>query len=124
MSNPSKAKGSEIPQVILPYPPSSNRLWIRTRNGMTRSAEYKQWIEDCQILTIKHRHGKVDGPYALSIVAHRPDRRRRDIDNLIAPVCDGLMHSAITPDDSLCQWVYASWEDAKPEIPIVRVTLK
>lgn len=111
-------------ELILPYPPSSNRLWIRTHHGMTRSAAYKSWIEECIILTIKHRHKGVDGPYGLSIVAERPDKRRRDIDNLIAPVCDGLMHSAITPDDSLCQWIQASWSDAKPAVPIIRAVLR
>jgi Holliday junction resolvase RusA-like endonuclease len=91
---------------------------------MARSTKYKDFIEECQIMTIAERFRPVEGPYAVSIIAERPDKRRRDIDNLIAPVMDALMHSAVTPDDSLCQWVYASWDDAKPNIPIVRVTLK
>ena len=55
------------------------------------------------------RPGGIKGPYALSILAKRPDKRRRDIDNLIKPISDLLMTVGVIEDDSDCDLVSARW---------------
>jgi crossover junction endodeoxyribonuclease RusA len=37
---------------------------------------------------------------ALTIAAYPPDRRKRDLDNLLKPLIDALMHAGAFPDDS------------------------
>jgi crossover junction endodeoxyribonuclease RusA len=38
---------------------------------------------------------------SLEVYAHPPDRRRRDIDNILKCLCDGLQHAGVYEDD--CQ---------------------
>jgi crossover junction endodeoxyribonuclease RusA len=45
----------------------------------------------------------------LAIEAVRPDKRRRDIDNLIKPVSDLLCSIGVIEDDSYCEKVSAEW---------------
>ena len=40
-----------------------------------------------------------------------PDRRARDIDNMIKPVSDALVAAGVVSDDSLCESVSAKWAD-------------
>jgi crossover junction endodeoxyribonuclease RusA len=38
-------------------------------------------------------HTPLTGPLKLTIRAHRPDNRRRDIDNILKPLLDALAHA-------------------------------
>lgn len=42
----------------------------------------------------------IKGPLKLTIVYHRPDLRRRDIDNLQKGLLDSLTHAGVYEDDS------------------------
>jgi len=39
------------------------------------------------------------GRLALTIIVHPPDRRRRDLDNVLKGVLDALQHSGLIADD-------------------------
>lgn len=96
-------------QLTIPYPPSANRLWVRARKGMRMSDQYRIWINEA-LWTIKaQRPGKIDGPYKLAIHAPRPDKRARDIDNLIKPISDALECAGVVRNDSDCEMVTARW---------------
>ena len=110
--------------LILPYPPSSNSLWVRTHRGMRRSDEYLSWIEQVQWESIQRKWPQIDGPFGCHITAHRPDKRKRDINNLIDAPLDALQHCGVIENDCLAQWVRAEWADAQTEVPIISVTLK
>ena len=45
------------------------------------------------------------GNLAVSIEAFPPDRRRRDIDNLLKALGDSLQHGGAFPDDSQIVWL-------------------
>lgn len=96
-------------QLALPHPPSANRLWIRAKKGMRKSEAYCAWLEKAGWLAKSQRPGKIEGPYKLSIHAPRPDRRQRDIDNIIKPVSDLLQAIGVIENDSLCEMVCARW---------------
>lgn len=96
-------------KLHLPYPPTANHIWIRAKKGMRKSDAYTLWLNDAGWLAKSQRPGKVIGSYLLSIDAARPDKRKRDIDNLIKPVSDLLMKVGVIADDSLCAEVRARW---------------
>lgn len=110
-------------ELVLPYPPSANRLWTRTRRGMRRTDEYKSWIEECQLATIRQRGKPIESHYCLNVVADRPDKRRRDLDNLLKPVSDGLVHSGVIPDDHMCVAIQAAWDDCPELFETIKVRL-
>lgn len=95
----------------LPYPPSLNGIWRGGKGGRHYlSPKYKAWRDEAAMLAKAQTRGKrIAGPFAVQINARRPDKRRRDIDNLIKPVLDLIASVHITDDDSECQYVEAQW---------------
>ena len=105
-------------ELTLPYPPSANHLWIRARKGMRKSNTYVAWLMLAGIEARKQKPGKIDGHYKLSLNAARPDKRLRDIDNLIKPVSDLLVSIGVIKDDSACEMVTARWVTAGEGITV------
>lgn len=96
-------------ELHLPYPPSANRLWRKSRHGMYRDKKYQQWLEDAAKAARDQRPGAVFGRYKLSIQAVRPDRRKRDLDNLLKATSDLLVSVGVIEDDSDCDMIVARW---------------
>jgi crossover junction endodeoxyribonuclease RusA len=95
----------------LPYPPSVNGIWRGGKGGRHYlSAKYKNWREAAGLMVNVQAKGKrIAGPFAVEIQASRPDKRRRDIDNIVKPILDLLASMGVTPDDSECQMIHAEW---------------
>jgi len=95
----------------LPMPPSTNSIWRGGKGGRHYlSLKYKNWRTEAGLLVNTQAKGKrIAGPFAVQIDAFRPDKRRRDIDNLIKPVLDLIAHHGVTDDDCECQSVEARW---------------
>ena len=98
--------------LTLPFPPSANRLWRYGNGHPYKSGEYNDWLIEAGAAARKQKPGKVDGPYKISILATRPDKRRRDIDNLIKPISDLCQSIGIVKNDSDCELVSARWVTA------------
>jgi crossover junction endodeoxyribonuclease RusA len=96
----------------LPYPPSANHLWRRARKGMMLSERYENWLAEAGWTAKAQRPGRILGRYKLSIHALRPDKRRRDLDNIIKPISDLLKSVGVIEDDSLCEMITARWVTA------------
>jgi crossover junction endodeoxyribonuclease RusA len=106
--------------VELPFAPSVNRLWRMGRGKkMYKSKVYEDWIGVCRVLIYKGKHIPIMGHYQLTIEAVRPDKRRRDIDNLIKAVSDVLQDTGLIEDDCLCQEVTAKWVKEGPEMRVI-----
>src|SRR6187549_592525 len=93
----------------LPYPPSANKLWTRTRRGMRRTDAYLTWLEEAGWMAREQRQKPLHGLYKLSIQAVRPDKRRRDLDNIIKPTSDLLQYTKLVDDDCHCELISARW---------------
>lgn len=107
--------------VTLPYPPTANMMWRHVGKKVLRSAQYEKWRSACATIIRAETRGRgIAGPYAMTMLVGRPDRRRRDIDNLIKPVGDVLVLAGAVADDSDCQGIEARWVDS---LEGVRVTL-
>jgi hypothetical protein len=61
---------------------------------------------------------QVLGKYKIMIRVLRPDKRRRDIDNLSKAACDFLQYAKIIEDDCLCEAIYCKWVISGPEFRI------
>lgn len=96
-------------RLTLPYPPSANHMWVRARRGIRLSDDYAAWLALAWAHVKSQRPPKIDGAYKLSIYATRPDKRVRDIDNIIKPISDLLKKANVIRDDSDCEMVSAQW---------------
>ena len=96
--------------VTLPYPPSANAMWRHVGRKVLRSREYEAWRAHCSLIIRRVTGGgRLDGPYAMTVMVGRPDRRRRDLDNTLKPVGDVLVLAGAVEDDHHCQRIDASW---------------
>jgi crossover junction endodeoxyribonuclease RusA len=100
-----------VSTLTLPYPPSANRLWRNLKGRTVKSQVYREWLALAGALAMSQRQKAVQGKYRLTVLATRPDNRRRDLDNLIKPVSDLLKAVGLIEDDSLAQEIRIGWSD-------------
>lgn len=94
----------------LPHPPSVNGIWRGGKNGFYKSRNYKAWESEAGWAVREQARGKrIGGPYAVQIDLRRPDKRKRDLDNIIKVLLDLLKNLHVTDDDSECQSIEAKW---------------
>lgn len=86
----------------LPWPPSLNRYWRNVGKGKTLISEDGRKYRGAVALAVKpqQRHLFADGPICVHIEAHPPDKRRRDLDNMLKAVLDALAKTEVFGDDS------------------------
>ena len=87
-------------ELELPWPPSVNHYYRHVGHRVLISREgraYRQTV--CSILR-KIDARMLDGPIVMMIDAHPPDRRRRDLDNILKCILDSLQHGQMYRDDS------------------------
>lgn len=85
----------------IPYGPSVNTYWRSIGRGRVliseRGREYRKAVVQAlalQSFTIR------TGLLSFRAVFYPPDRRRRDLDNVLKAVCDSLKHAGVYLDDS------------------------
>lgn len=86
--------------VELPYPPSINTYWrhVGTRTIISRRGRaFRETV--CSILAAAGVVPLV-GPLIVEIAIFPPDRRRRDVDNVLKSLLDALQHGRAYLDDS------------------------
>lgn len=117
--------------VTLPYPPSANKLWRKVGERMLKSSDYRRWLVMANAAIPLASRGHVTGRCAITIIADRPDRRARDIDNLAKPLLDALKPQKDMPlkgvirDDSLVAPLLLDWSSEEPVAnPMVRITIR
>lgn len=87
--------------LTLPFPPSLNRLYRNVQGKTLISREGRLYREqvgwECRAARVPTFQRR---PVKLHIVAHMPDARRRDLDNLLKCALDALQHAQVFADDS------------------------
>lgn len=113
-------------QITLPWPPSLNNLYFNaSRGGRVKSKRYAAWSTEAWAILRQQRPEAVQGPFRLTIIAERPDNRRRDLDGLLKAPLDLLVACGIVQDDSLAQQLTIGWSPNAPAKPgCVRITLE
>ena len=89
----------------LPWPPSTNQIWRNTVvGGKPRTLlsvigrRYRKDVADACLLA-RVRKG-LAGRVRVDIVACPPDKRQRDLDNMLKAPLDALTHAGVWLDDS------------------------
>jgi len=90
--------GDAILDVVLPYPPSVNHYWRYARGRFYISPAGHNYRES--VLAILFGCEKLSGPVALEIEVYPPDRRRRDLDNILKSILDALEYADAFEDDA------------------------
>lgn len=108
----------------LPFPPSSNNLFVNGKRGRFRSPRYDSWITHAGGEIMRQRPSKFSGPVNLSYEFQEGrDNRRRDLGNLEKATTDLLVaHRIIEADDgSIVRKINLAWS---AEVEGVRVTIE
>ena len=106
-----QSNSTPIFEVTLPWPPTVNLYWRHKVTGRLAtvyiSAEgkaYRQAVNDLVMeAAMVQRYLKAVGPVRVVIEAFPPDRRKRDLDNILKSLLDALTHAGVWEDDSQIQ---------------------
>lgn len=95
-------KSSSMVTLELPWPPSINHYWRRNGSRYFISPKGIEFRNEV-ILLAKDERGKFTKEDRLSLMidAYPPDKRRRDLDNILKALQDSLQHAEVYHDD--CQ---------------------
>jgi len=87
--------------IDLPWPPTINHYWRHTRHGIFLSQRGKDYREQvCYLCLQSQGFFDENTRLSVSILAYPPDRRKRDLDNVLKSLLDALMHAGVYSDDS------------------------
>lgn len=93
--------------MVLPYPPSANAYWRHPSKGplagrhliSEAGRDYRLDVAE----TARREHWPSFGPdmrLSVRILAYMPDKRRRDLDNVLKAALDALTYAGVWADDS------------------------
>jgi crossover junction endodeoxyribonuclease RusA len=91
-------------EITLPWPPSTNTYWRHPSKGALagrhlisdKGRRYRAQVK-WEAMDAPHISGRV----SVAILASPPDRRRRDLDNILKSLLDSIVHAGVIEDDSL-----------------------
>jgi crossover junction endodeoxyribonuclease RusA len=87
--------------LVLPYPPSLNTYW-RNVGGRTLLSKkgriYKTAV--CRAVSWAGANKHLSCRLSVHIVLHPTDKRKRDIDNAVKAIFDGMQSAGVYDDDS------------------------
>lgn len=102
----------EMIEITLPWPPTVNNYWRNYKGRIIISAkgrEYRKSVADQVLIQRAAKH--IDHAVKVEIKAYRPDRRRRDLDNILKALLDSMTHAGVMEDDALIEDLRVYWAD-------------
>lgn len=86
--------------ITLPFPPSNNTYYRRVGAKTLISAKGRDYCAAVIKACAEARISRQGGRLSVVIKACPPDRRRRDLDNMLKGLLDALTHGGAWEDDS------------------------
>lgn len=87
-------------EFVLPYPPTVNTYWRRRGSTYFVSKSGERYRRDVALIVRQQRLKlNLSGRLAIKIIAEPPDKRRRDLDNILKAPLDALTHAGLLIDD-------------------------
>lgn len=111
-------------RIELPYPPTLNTCFQNVPGrGRVITPKYREWINEALWMLKSQKPSKFDVEVSISIGIVAPDRRARDIDNLIKACLDILVKGSVIKDDSrkYVRKVSAQWLASGPPCVVLIV---
>lgn len=90
-----------MPRITLPYPPSANHYWRHVGNRTLISSTGRQYKLNVAAECLQRGWRPTTARVSVTIYAAPPDRRRRDLDNLLKPLLDSLKGYAYRDDSQI-----------------------
>ena len=88
-------------ELFLPFPPTINNYYVKTRNGQFISMKGKKFRAEAEAeVREQFPFSALDGSLLVEVILHMPDKRRRDLDNYMKPLLDALTLAGVWEDDS------------------------
>lgn len=87
--------------IQLPWPPSLNKYWRNVAGRTLLSSAGRQYKHAVNAVCLLSRVRKLPGRVAVTIDAHPPDRRKRDLDNLLKSILDALAGHCYADDSQI-----------------------
>lgn len=85
----------------MPWPPSVNHYWRTVQGRMIISKKGREYRDAVSELAARESWPKLGAQrLAVAIEAWVPDRRRRDLDNVLKALLDAMTHAGVWDDDS------------------------
>jgi crossover junction endodeoxyribonuclease RusA len=87
--------------IVLPWPPSVNTYWRSVGGKVLISAEGRKYRDAVAAMALVSLWPRFPTERVkVEIEAWMPDRRRRDLDNILKSLLDSLTHAGVWDDDS------------------------
>lgn len=83
------------------WPPSVNHYWLARGRARYLSPAAREWQAAFVVEWVRAGRPRIQGPCHITVEATPPDRRRRDLDNVLKAILDGLVQAGAIPDDSM-----------------------
>ena len=94
---------------LLPFPPSVNSMYAGKARRY-KSPRYKKWIAEAQVMACKQKLPVwVNGPLQVQLDFVKPDKRKRDLDNLAKAVLDFCTDAQVWKDDCQVEHLTLRW---------------
>lgn len=90
-------------ELILPWPPTVNSYYVKTKTHVHISPKGKNFREDLNLAIVQQAPDLAlggDFRIMLEVVLFPPDRRKRDLDNHMKALLDALTKAGVWEDDS------------------------
>ncbi len=88
-------------ELVLPWPPSVNHYWLLKRNGGRYISDAgRDFRNSVWAIARAKRCTTMNGRVAVSVRASPPDKRKRDLDNILKALLDALQYVGLINDDS------------------------
>lgn len=108
-------------KLVLPYPPSSNRLWRNFRGVMVKSDEARRYALDVAVLARATRVSPLEGDVRVLIDVYRP-RKAGDLDNRLKAALDSIQGIAFKNDSQIKKISAELFDD--PKRPRIEITVE
>ena len=87
-------------RYTLPYPPSVNHYYRHVGARVLISSEGRKYREAVWLAVLEQGRKRHEGPVSVELLVSPPDKRRRDLDNVLKGLLDALAHAGVYEDDS------------------------
>lgn len=96
-----RQKTAAMIRFDIPYPPSINHYYVRTQRGTAVGPKGKSYRRDVSLLLTPYKHKfKPEDRLSVTINVFPPDKRKRDLDNILKCCLDSLQESHAIHDDN------------------------
>lgn len=110
--------------VWLPYPPSVNHYWGTRGKIRFIGAAGKAFRQAAMLAWYATRaQGFGSARIKVTVEVYPPDRRKRDLDNVLKAAFDALGHARAYEDDSQIDWLSVERKEVRKDAPGLLVTI-